>query len=160
MGGIPSKTFNPVEDLPSIAGKVVIVTGSSRDIGFATLQYLSRMGAKVYMAARNETRAKEAIDRLNEEGRETGFGEVIWHELDLTDPRSAKESTERFISRERKLDILVNNAALSDIIVFIHPCSRFMVRSRIPAFGNVQVLNADDIEESMAIKFAFLLTFY
>ncbi len=35
------------------------------------------------MAARDETRAEEAIDRLNEEGRETGLGEVIWHELDL-----------------------------------------------------------------------------
>ncbi len=54
------------------------------------------------MAARDETRAKEAIDRLNEEGRETGLGEVIWCELDLTDPRSAKESPERFISREKK----------------------------------------------------------
>ncbi|SJK99756.1 uncharacterized protein ARMOST_03067 [Armillaria ostoyae] len=87
------------------------------------------------MAARDETRANEAIDRLNEEGRELGLGGVIWHELDLKDPRSAKESAERFISRERKLDILVNNAAL------------------IPAFGNVQALNADGIGESMAINY-------
>ncbi|KAK0213945.1 NAD-P-binding protein [Armillaria fumosa] len=135
MGGVPSKTFNPVGDLPSLVGKVAIVTGSSRGIGFATLQYLSRMGAKVYMAARDENRAKEAINRLNEEGREPGLGEVIWHELDLIDPRSVKESAERFIARETKLDILVNNAAL------------------IPAFGNVQVLNADGIEENMAINY-------
>ncbi|PBL03997.1 NAD(P)-binding protein, partial [Armillaria gallica] len=101
-----SKTFNPVEDLPSLAGKVVVVTGSSRGIGFAILQHFSKMGAKVYMAARDEARAKEAVDRLDKEGREPGFGEVIWHELDLKDPRSAKESAERFIAREKRLDIL------------------------------------------------------
>lgn len=134
MGGVPSKTFNPVEDLPSLAGKVVVVTGSSRGIGFAILQYFSRMGAKVYMAARDEARAREAIDRLDKEGREPGFGEVIWHELDLKDPRSAKESAERFIAREKRLDILVNNAAI------------------LAELGGVQE-NADGIVDSMAVNY-------
>ncbi|PBL04037.1 hypothetical protein ARMGADRAFT_897908, partial [Armillaria gallica] len=62
--------------------------------------------SQVYMAARDEARAKEAIDRLNEEGGERGLGKIIWHEPDLRGPCSAKESAERFISRERKLDIL------------------------------------------------------
>ncbi|PBL03999.1 hypothetical protein ARMGADRAFT_40740 [Armillaria gallica] len=116
MGGVPSKTFNPVEDLPSLAGKVVIVTGSSRGIGFATLQYMLRMGAKVYMVAQDETRAKETIDRLNEEGREIGLGEVTWHELDLKGPRSAKESAERFIAREIKFDILGESAKYPAVV--------------------------------------------
>ncbi|PBL04006.1 NAD(P)-binding protein [Armillaria gallica] len=89
----------------------------------------------MYMAARDENRAKEVIERLDEEGRAPGLWKVIWHDLDLNDPRSARESAEHFISRERKLDILVNNPAL------------------IPAIGNVQVLNADDIEKSMAINY-------
>ncbi|KAK0218392.1 hypothetical protein EDD85DRAFT_867506, partial [Armillaria nabsnona] len=58
------------------------------------------------MAARDKNRANAAIERLNEEGREPGLREVIWHELDLKDPRSEKESAEHFIARERKLDIL------------------------------------------------------
>ncbi len=51
------------------------------------------------MAARDENRAKQAVDRLNEEGLEPGLWEVIWHGVDLKDPRSAKESAkpERFI---------------------------------------------------------------
>ncbi|KAK0470104.1 NAD-P-binding protein [Desarmillaria tabescens] len=134
MGGVPSKTFNPVEDLPSLSGKVVVVTGSSKGIGFAILQHFARMGAKVYMAARDETRAKEAIERLDKEGRESGLGEVIWHQLDLKDPHSAKESAERFIAREKRLDILVNNAAM------------------IASLGKVQE-NADGIVESMAVNY-------
>ncbi len=58
------------------------------------------------MAVRDETRAKEAMERLGKEGPEPGFGEIIWHELDLKDPRSAKESAERFVARESRLDIL------------------------------------------------------
>ncbi|KAF8076822.1 hypothetical protein FPV67DRAFT_1406871 [Lyophyllum atratum] len=107
MGGaVPSKTFNPVRDLPTMKGKVVLVTGSSSGIGFATLQHLSRMGAKVYMATPNEERSKAALERVENEGREPGLGEVIWHELDLEDPRNAKASAERFMEKEKRLDVL------------------------------------------------------
>ncbi|KAG7444866.1 NAD(P)-binding protein [Guyanagaster necrorhizus] len=92
------------------------------------------MGAKVYMAARDETRAKEAIDRLDKGGRDPGLGQVIWHALDLRDSRSAKESAERFVAREKRLDILVNNAAL------------------ITDLGKLQE-NSDGILESMAVNY-------
>ncbi|KAJ7223260.1 hypothetical protein GGX14DRAFT_352243 [Mycena pura] len=102
----PSKSFNPVEELPSMTGKVIIVTGSSSGIGFASLQHLCRMGAKVYMATPDEDRTQEALKRVAQEGREPGLGQVLWHELDLSDPRSAKASAERFMARETKLDVL------------------------------------------------------
>ncbi|KAF5385003.1 hypothetical protein D9615_001217 [Tricholomella constricta] len=135
MGGAaPSKSFNPVEDLPTMKGKVVLVTGSSRGIGFATLQHLSKMGAKVYMAVPNEERAKEAIGRVEKEGREPGLGEIIWHTLDLKDPRDAKASAERFMEKESRLDILINNAAM------------------ITDLGKPQK-NVDGIQDSMAINY-------
>ncbi|KAF7357507.1 NAD(P)-binding protein [Mycena sanguinolenta] len=130
----PSKSFNPVEELPSMAGKVIIVTGSSSGIGFASLQHLCRMGAKVYMATPDEDRTQEALKRVEREGREPGMGQVLWHELELSDPRSAKASAERFMARETKLDVLINNAAL------------------ITDLGNPQ-LNADGIQDSMAINY-------
>ncbi|KJA21872.1 hypothetical protein HYPSUDRAFT_165039 [Hypholoma sublateritium FD-334 SS-4] len=107
MGGAaPSKIFNPVKDLPSMKGKVVLVTGSSSGIGFASLQHFLRMGAKVYMAVPDEERTKAALQRVESEGREPGLGEVIWHELDLKDPRDAKASAARFLGKESRLDIL------------------------------------------------------
>ncbi|KAJ3839062.1 hypothetical protein F5878DRAFT_536321, partial [Lentinula raphanica] len=107
-----SSTFDPVKDLPSMKGKVIIVTGSSSGIGFATLQHLSRMGAKVYMAAPDEKMTRDALMRVEKEGRGPGCGEVLWLELDLKDPRNAKQSAERFIAQESRLDVLINNAAL------------------------------------------------
>jgi len=58
------------------------------------------------MTARSEARAKSAIERLEKEGKEPGNGEVLWHELDLVDPRKAKASAENFMEKEERLDIL------------------------------------------------------
>ena len=78
----------------------------SSGIGFATVQHLARHGAKVYFTARSETRAKAAIERLRAEGLQPGNGEVDWFELDLSDPRKAKSSAQRFLEKEKRLDVL------------------------------------------------------
>ena len=61
---------------------------------------------KVYMTVPDEPRTREALDRVEREGREPGMGEVIWHKLDLKDPREAKASAEAFLALEDRLDIL------------------------------------------------------
>ncbi|KAH9941219.1 NAD(P)-binding protein [Epithele typhae] len=104
--------FDPAKDLPDLKGKVVLVTGgSSQGIGYATVQHLARKGAKVYMASRSESLAKEAILRLHREGLGPGNGEVEYLSLDLGDPRKTKASAEAFLAKEKRLDILINNAA-------------------------------------------------
>ncbi|KAK7464886.1 hypothetical protein VKT23_006095 [Stygiomarasmius scandens] len=140
MGPVPSKSFDPLRDLPDMKGKVVLVTGSSSGIGFATLQHLVRLGAKVYMTARSEARAKSAIERLEKEGKEPGNGEVLWHELDLVDPRKAKASAEKFMEKEERLDILINNAGL------------IADRGKEP-------MNKDGIQDSMAINYLGVYVF-
>ncbi|KAJ7683576.1 hypothetical protein B0H17DRAFT_1205083 [Mycena rosella] len=96
-------------DLVDLHGKVVIVTGSNTGVGYAMIQMLARKGAKVYMAARDEGRAAEAIKKLESEN--INDGSVHWHKLDLSDPRAANRSAKEFLAKEQRLDILVNNAA-------------------------------------------------
>lgn len=79
---------------------------ASTGIGLATVQHLARAGAKVYLAARNESRATGAMAQLDAEGFAPGNGEVVWLKLDLSDPRDAKKSAEEFLKREERLDIL------------------------------------------------------
>ncbi|KAH9477403.1 Short-chain dehydrogenase [Psilocybe cubensis] len=112
MGNIGSQSFSPSTDLVDLKGKVIIVTGGNRGIGLATVRHLARAGAKVYLAARDESKATGAIAQLEHEGLGPGNGEVIWLKLDLSDPRDAKKGAEEFLKRESRLDILVNNAAL------------------------------------------------
>lgn len=58
------------------------------------------------MAAPDQDQTKEALERVEREGREPGLGEVVWHELDLKDPRTAKASAQSFMEKEKRLDIL------------------------------------------------------
>ena len=78
----------------------------SRGIGYATVKHLARAGAKVYLAARDEKAASDAIQRIKSEGLSPGDGEIIWLKLDLSDPREAKKSAEAFLKLESRLDIL------------------------------------------------------
>ena len=76
----------------------------STGIGYHTAKFLARKGAKVYLGARNESKASGAISQLEQEG--LGRGQVLWLKVDLSDPRLAKESAEDFLRRESRLDIL------------------------------------------------------
>ncbi|KAM5539668.1 hypothetical protein V8D89_006777 [Ganoderma adspersum] len=98
------------ENVADLVGKVVIVTGGNRGIGFSMVQKFARRGAKVYLAARNKDRALEAIARLQAEGLAPGNGEVQWLELDLALSPEVKKSAETFLKDEERLDILVNSA--------------------------------------------------
>ncbi|KAH9928811.1 NAD-P-binding protein [Fomitopsis serialis] len=110
--GLFSKSFSPETDLPDLKGNVIIVTGGNSGVGCAAIQHLARKGAKVYMAARSEEKAKAAIEKVQKAGLEPGNGEVVWLPLDYSDPRDAKKAAEVFMEKEQRLDIVVNSAAL------------------------------------------------
>ncbi|KAJ7499829.1 NAD(P)-binding protein [Mycena latifolia] len=101
------------DDLVDLHGKIAIVTGGNTGVGYATIQMLARKGAKVYMAARDEGRAQEAIKQLKSEN--INDGHVHWLKLDLSDPRAARQAANEFLEKEQRLDILVNNAGVTAV---------------------------------------------
>ncbi|KAF5318873.1 hypothetical protein D9619_010947 [Psilocybe cf. subviscida] len=108
MGNLFSREFDPSTDVLDLQGKVAIVTGGNTGIGLATVRHLARAGATVYLAARNEARASAAIAQLAGEG----LTEITWLKLDLDDPRDAQKAAQEFLRREKRLDILINNAGM------------------------------------------------
>ncbi|KZS87506.1 NAD(P)-binding protein [Sistotremastrum niveocremeum HHB9708] len=110
MGGLFSRRYNPLTDLPDLTGKVIIVTGASAGIGKHTVLHLARKGAKIYLAARNESKTIGAIKELELAGLGPGNGSLHYIKLDLSDPQSIKKSAEEFLKREDRLDVLINNA--------------------------------------------------
>lgn len=78
----------------------------SDGIGFQTISYLVNAGAKVYMGARDESKAREAIDRLRAETPKVAAENIIWLPLELSDLRGVVKAAEIVKSKESRLDIL------------------------------------------------------
>ncbi|KAF8893282.1 NAD-P-binding protein [Mucidula mucida] len=96
------------DDIPDLSGRVMIVTGGNTGIGKATVRALLMHNATVYMASRNEKKARAAIhDLRNETGREAFF-----LELDLADFTSVRAAASEFLSKENELHVLFNNGGV------------------------------------------------
>jgi NAD(P)-dependent dehydrogenase (short-subunit alcohol dehydrogenase family) len=96
------------ENIPDLSGKVAIVTGANRGIGYATAQALARKGATVILACRNEEKGQVAVRQINQECP----AKAALIQLDLSDLASVRRFADEFTSRYDRLDILVNNAGI------------------------------------------------
>ncbi|MDQ0645428.1 NAD(P)-dependent dehydrogenase (short-subunit alcohol dehydrogenase family) [Microbacterium murale] len=91
----------------SLAGKVALVTGSSRGIGADTVRYFAEAGADVVINFRNKApRAEKLAVQLRELG-----GRALVVGADLTDPASVADMFEKVRNEYGSLDVLVLNAS-------------------------------------------------
>lgn len=98
-----------IEDLFSVAGKVVLVTGGSRGIGEMIAAGFAANGARVYVTSRKAEVCDATAARLAEE-----YGaEVVSLPADLSDLASIADLVTRLGEREDHLDVVVNNAGAS-----------------------------------------------
>ncbi|KAF8906838.1 hypothetical protein CPB84DRAFT_1769802 [Gymnopilus junonius] len=137
MGGCMSRKtgeFNPEKDMADLTGKVAIVTGANTGIGYHTVKFLARKGAKVYLGARNESKAKAAMADLERDG--LGSGQVVWLNVNFSDPRWAKQAAEEFLRRESRLDILrtyeMTKDGLNSLIVINYFSPFIFTRTLLP----------------------------
>ncbi|MEU8499832.1 oxidoreductase [Streptomyces lavendulae] len=91
-------------DLPSQAGRTVVVTGATSGLGAVTARELARAGAHVVLAVRDTARGERLAATL------TGSVEV--RPLDLADLSSVRAFAAGW---DRPLDVLVNNAGVMAI---------------------------------------------
>ncbi|XP_043472366.1 retinol dehydrogenase 12-like [Leptopilina heterotoma] len=91
-------------------GQVVIITGSSRGIGKCTALDLARRGAKIIIACNDITEANEAKDEIIEI---SGNKNIEAHFLDLGSFESVRKFAKNIIAKEKRLDILINNAGIA-----------------------------------------------
>lgn len=92
----------------SLTGKVALVTGASQGIGRAIAVALSAAGARVALAARNEQKLAEAAGQIQSAG-----GEALSVKMDVADPEQIKAGFQQALAKFGRLDILVNNAAIT-----------------------------------------------
>lgn len=88
-----------------IKDRVALVTGASNGQGKAVARALARERARVVIAARTESRLREAAEEIR---RETG-AQISAISADLTRPESLRNLIDETVSRWGRLDITVAN---------------------------------------------------
>ncbi|KAI3937383.1 hypothetical protein MKW92_024971 [Papaver armeniacum] len=89
--------------------RCAVVTGGNKGIGFEICRQLAASGISVVLTARDVTKGLEAVEKLK---NSFGLSNVVFHQLDLTNPISLPSLAEFVRSHLGKLDILVNNAGI------------------------------------------------
>src|SRR5215468_9359237 len=92
----------------SLKDKVAMVTGASRGIGRDTALALAQAGAKVAVAARSESKLADLVQDIAAKG-----GEALAVKMDVADAEQVRAGFRQLLDRFGRLDILVNNAAVT-----------------------------------------------
>ena len=91
-------------------GKVAVVTGGTRGIGFATVKKFLENGAKVFLLGSKKESVDNAIDKLKSINDDF---EVDGDCPNLCDLASVEKTFNHIVEKYGKIDILVNNAGMS-----------------------------------------------
>lgn len=95
------------ETMYSLKGKVAIVTGSARGIGFVSAEKLAEMGASVILSDINEAVLNQSVQTLKDKGY--AVASVV---TDVTSVESLQKAMAAAAEIFGGLDIIVNNAGI------------------------------------------------
>ncbi|KAJ0967096.1 hypothetical protein J5N97_024013 [Dioscorea zingiberensis] len=96
--------------------RIAVVTGANKGIGLEIVKQLASNGVMVLLTARDEKRGNEAVENIIK----SGVSDVLFHQLDVSDPASVASLAEFIKTKFGKFDILINNAGLGGAI-FLPP---------------------------------------
>lgn len=94
-----------LSDLISLQGKVAVITGGTKGIGYAVAKRLAEAGATVLMAGRDQQSADEAAATITD-------SKAIGVQVDASDAASLTALCDRAVNEFERLDIWVNNAGI------------------------------------------------
>ena len=89
--------------------KVILITGGSDGLGYASAELLSSQGANVVICGRRGDYLKEKADIITEKTK----NQVLAIQADVSKADDCKKLVEETISNFKKINVLVNNAGAS-----------------------------------------------
>jgi NAD(P)-dependent dehydrogenase (short-subunit alcohol dehydrogenase family) len=122
-----------------LKGKVAIITGGSHGIGRGAAEAMAKEGARVVLAARDQSDLDKAA---NEISKATG-AEVIGISTDVTVESQVKAMVDRVVQRWGRVDILVNNAGTGNANKFDDVTDELLMYDlQIKVFGAIYCMRA------------------
>ncbi len=96
-------------DVFKLDGRVALVTGGNRGLGFAMARALAEAGASVVVTSRQEERAMKSAAKLAETTGQSALGLAV----DVTDATQIESMIETVVQEFGRIDILVNNSGIN-----------------------------------------------
>ena len=113
--------------------KIVVVTGAGSGIGAEFVKYYAEQGAKVVLIDMQQEPMQVLVDKLH-----LLHSNYLIVKLDITDEAGVKNAFEKIGKRFEKIDILINNAGISQISIFEKiPLNIFKKVMDVNFFGTV-----------------------
>lgn len=124
---VGGEAFEPARDIPSLSGKVILITGAAGDLGRETATQLARYGRpeRIYVAdlpprPGNEASSQALVDRITEDAygkddkAEDGkpATEIRFVGVDLGSFESIRRCAADVVAREERLHLLMLNAGI------------------------------------------------
>lgn len=108
--------FDPINDIPNLAGKVCLVTGGSSGLGEATIAALAQhRPQKLYLAARSRLKAEAALARIKASSAVAQSASIEILEMDLASFDSIKSAAALITNEASRLDLIHLNAGVAMI---------------------------------------------
>ncbi|KAF7513160.1 hypothetical protein GJ744_010556 [Endocarpon pusillum] len=105
-----SVAFNPQNDIPNLAGKVIFVTGGTAGLGKeSVLQFAKHHPSQIFFSGRNAKSAAAVISEVQAVEPNT---KITFLECDLASLASVAQASKQFTSQCSRLDILLCNAGI------------------------------------------------
>jgi len=94
--------------MKKFTGEVAVVTGAARGLGREIAHQLAAEGAKVVVTDINEAGVNDTVQSIHQLHPESAIGIV----MDVSDPESVAVAARQVENQFKRVDILINNAAL------------------------------------------------
>ena len=92
-----------------LTGRVALITGGSKGLGFAMAAGLASAGADVVLVSRHEDQARAAADQI----ATAYYRKAIGIQADVTNPAEVEALVARVLKDLGRIDILINNAGIN-----------------------------------------------
>ncbi len=88
-------------------GRVILITGSNRGIGYEIARQCGGMGFYVIISGRDEIRLNRALEELHK--AKIDAGSLL---IDVSSLESIESAASQFATQKRGIDVLINNAGI------------------------------------------------
>jgi short-subunit dehydrogenase len=107
-----------------LRGKVVLITGGSRGLGFALAEELASLGVRLVLTSRHGEELERAKDRLVADGRASA-ADLLVQASDVSVPQEIQSVVDTATGRFGRIDVIINNAG----IILVGPLESLTVSS-------------------------------